>query len=251
MGRPKRSITHERGAQLWVLWGRPPQAGGLPLMSVELFSAIKAGDVSKVRQMLDEHPALLQARDESGLGAYTVARYSRQSEIAQLLLDKGAALDIFAACMAGVQTRVVELLAVDRGLVNAYSHDGWTPLHLAAFFGQPGIAEVLLANGADVHARSTNEMKNTPLHAAVAGRNVDAVGTLLVHGANVNAQQHGGWTPLHGAAQSGDSELVSLLIAMGADVKARADNQQNALDLALLKGHQAVVTQLEEHGVER
>ena len=216
-------------------------------MSAEFFSAVKGGDLAQVTKMLDENPGLLEARDEAGLGAYTVARYSRQAEIAQFLLDKGAALDIFAACMAGAQSRVVELLAADRGLVNGYSHDGWTPLHLASFFGQPGISEVLIANGADVHARSTNNMKNTPLHAAAAGRNLDCVGTLLVHGADVNARQTGGWTSLHAAAQNGDNAVAGLLIAMGADVKARADNQQNAMDMAILKGHQSMVTQLEEH----
>ena len=219
-------------------------------MNAAFFTAIKGGDLAQVKQMLQQDPGLLEARDEAGLGAYTVARYSRKAEIAQLLLDQGAALDIFAACMAGAQSRVVELLAADRGLVNGYSHDGFTPLHLASFFGQPGISEVLLANGADVHARSTNAMKNTPLHAAAAGRNLDCVGTLLVHGADVNARQIGGWTPLHAAAQNGDNAVAGLLIAMGADLKLRADNQQNAVDLAILKGHQFMVTQLEEHMIE-
>jgi uncharacterized protein len=176
-----------------------------------------------------------------------VAKYSRQDEIATMLLERGARLDIHAACMAGALTRVVELLAAERGLVNAYSHDGWTPLHLGAFFGRQDIAEVLLANGADVHARSRNAMQNTALHAAVAGQKADVVRVLVAHGADVNARQHGGWTPLQAAAQSGDVELIRLLIANGADLKARAENNQSALDLALTKGHQAAVELLEQH----
>jgi ankyrin repeat protein len=39
--------------------------------------------------------------------------------------------------------------------------------------------------------------------------------------------------------------MVRLLIAGGADVQIRAANQQNALDLALGKGHQAVVDLLD------
>jgi ankyrin repeat protein len=177
-----------------------------------------------------------------------VARYSRQDEVAKVLLEKGVELDIFAASMAGVRERVVELLAGDRGLVNSYSHDGWTPLHLAAFFGKPEIAEILLANGADVHARSTNAMQNTPLHAAVAGKKSTVASILIGHSADVNARQHGGWTALHAAAQSDDFELAMLLISQGADVKARADNHQSPLDLALTKGHAAIVQLLEEHG---
>jgi ankyrin repeat protein len=219
-------------------------------MNHEFFGAVKQGDAMKVAAMIKEDPSLLADKDEQGLGPYTVARYSRQDEVSRLLLEKGVELDIFAACLAGVSERVVDLLAADRGLVNSYSHDGWTPLHLAAFFGRPEIAEILLANGADVDARSKNQMRNTPLHAAVAGKRTDIASVLLNHGAEVNATQHGGWTPLHAAAQNGDVELARLLISLGADVKARAENNQTALDLALTKGHPAVVELLEQHGAD-
>lgn len=217
-------------------------------MSAELFNAIRAGDTSTVTALIDGDAGLLDAKDENGLGPFTVAKYSRQDGIANLLLKRGARLDIFAACLAGVPARVIELLASDRSLVNSHSQDGWTPLHLAAFFGHKDIAEVLLANGADVHAQSCNALQNTALHAAVAGQKAVLVPVLLAHGADVNARQHGGWNPLHAAAQNGDVELIQLLIANGADVKARADNNQSALDLALTKGHQPAVELLEQHG---
>ena len=98
-----------------------------------------------------------------------------------------------------------------------------------------------------MHARSQNAMRNLPLHAAIAGRNQEAVRALLEHGAEVNAQQEGGWTALHGAAQNGDVETARLLIAAGANVALRAGNQQNAMDLALTKGHQAMVDLLDEY----
>ncbi len=164
-----------------------------------------------------------------------------------MLLEKGVELDLFAACMAGAKERVQELIRENPELIGAYSHDGWTPLHLACFFGQPSVAEILIAQGADVRTRARNATKNTPLHAAAAGRSKHAVRALLEHGADVNARQEGGWTALHAASQNGDVEMVRLLIAAGADVKARADNQQNALDLALGKGHQAVVDVLDEY----
>ena len=216
-------------------------------MSQQFFEAIRAGDRDRVDALLSADAALLGAKDEKGLGAYMAAKYSGRNDIAALLLERGVELDLFAACMAGARDHVVELIAREPDLIKSYSHDGWTPLHLACFFAQPDLVETLIAQGADVKARSRNGMHNTPLHAAAAGRNRDAVRLLLEHGAEVNAQQEGGWTALHAAAQNGDAEMVRLLIAAGADVKMRAANQQNALDLALTKGQQDVVELLDEY----
>ena len=216
-------------------------------MSQQFFEAIRAGDRDRVDALLSSDPALLGAKDEKGLSAYMAAKYSGRNDIAALLLERGVELDLFAACMAGARDRVVELIAREPDVIKSYSHDGWTPLHLACFFAQPGLVETLIAQGADVKARSRNGMHNTPLHAAAAGRNRDAVRVLLEHGAEVNAPQEGGWTALHAAAQNGDAEMVRLLIAAGADVKMRAANQQNALDLALTKGQQDVVELLDEY----
>jgi len=216
-------------------------------MSKEFFDAIRAGDTGKVSAILDADPGLLIAKDEKGVGAFATAKYSRRDEIAAMLLEKGVELDIFEACIAGAEERVVELVSGQPGLTKSYSPDGWTPLHLAGFFNHPALAEALLTYGADVHAQSRNALANAPIHAAAAGRSRESVRILLEHGADANARQHGGWTALHSAAQVGDSELVRLLIASGADVQARADNNQSALDLAMTGGHQAVVDVLDEY----
>lgn len=212
---------------------------------IQFFDAIKAGDSAKVTELLAANPSLVNTPDASGLAPFTVAKYNRKEDIAQLLERHGAQLDIFAAAMVGRTARILELLSGNKSLVKLMSHDGWTPLHLAAFFGHKEAAEALLNAGAEINARSTNAMQNTPLHAATAGKKADVILVLVERGADVNARQHGGWTPLHAAAQNGDLPTVELLLQNGADAKARAENNQSALDLALTKGHQSVVDLLD------
>src|SRR6266481_4764526 len=113
-------------------------------MSKELFDAIRAGNIEQVSRMIAADATLLAAKDENGLGPFTAAKYSGRNEIAAMLLEKGVELDIFAACIAGAEERVMELAGPQRDLANGYSHDGWTPLHLASFFNHPAIVEALL-----------------------------------------------------------------------------------------------------------
>lgn len=91
------------------------------------------------------------------------------SQRAAALVEADPSLAIFGAAIQGDVPRIEELLAGNRSLVSALSTDGWTPLHLAAFFGKADAARTLLNRGAEVNARSTNSMENTPLHAAAAG----------------------------------------------------------------------------------
>jgi ankyrin repeat protein len=215
---------------------------------------VKRGDVNAVRTAVAEDPALLDATNETGQNAFLLAKYYGQHATADYLLSLNPSLDVFTSAVAGKQEKVLSDIEHDPSLLSAHSGDGWTVLHLAAFFGHPELTAVLIEKGAQVDARSTNAMQNTPLHAAVAGRHLDAVRVLLDnkprHKAYVNARQHGGWTPLHGAAQNGDRAMVELLIANGADIHARAENNQSPLDLALTKAHHEIVALLEELGAK-
>jgi uncharacterized protein len=156
--------------------------------------------------------------------------------------------DIMIAAQGGDVDEVAAILSIDNRLTQAVDKDGWTPLHLAAHYGHVGVVETLLANNADLHARSQNSMRNQPLHAAVAGRAAEVCRTLLDAGAAVNATQAGGYTPLHAAAQNGQRELVGLLLARGADVDARTDEGATALSLAERAGQAEVAEMLRARG---
>jgi len=211
---------------------------------------VKKGDLDAVRVALTTEPALLNATNEAGQGAFLLAKYYRQEAMALFLLGEGAKLNFFDQCVAGETASVMAQIEATPALLEAHSHDGWTPLHLAAFFGATDLAAALLAKGARIDVRSTNSMVNTPLHAAVAGRRTEAVKFLLERGADANARQSGGWSALQGAAQNGDRELVEMLIANGAHINARADNNQCAMDLALMRGHQGIADLLEGLGAK-
>jgi ankyrin repeat protein len=156
--------------------------------------------------------------------------------------------DIHAAAKAGDNDEVAAILSMDNRLTRAVDADGWTPLHLAAHFGHAEVVETLLANNADVHARSTNYMQNQALHAAAAGRRADTARLLLQAGADANATQAGGFAPLHSAAQNGDAALVGLLLAHGADVNANCDDGRTALALAEQAGRADVAALLRARG---
>ena len=218
--------------------------------SKSFYEQVKRGDLEGVRTALESDPDLLNMTNESGQSAFLLAKYYGQGAVAEYLLSLHPELDLFTKCVAGLTSDVLAEIDGDPSLLEAHSGDGWTPLHLAAFFGHPELAKALLNRGANVDARSTNAMTNTPLHAGVAGRKTEVIKVLIDRGANVNARQHGGWTALQGAAQAGDREIVEILLAHGADPNLRADNNQAALDLALLKGHQEIAALLEELGAK-
>jgi uncharacterized protein len=191
-------------------------------VSEAVFAAVKAGDVVALRALLAADPALASAQ-EDGVSAVLLACYHRQSEARDALLQAGARVGPLEAAALG------RLDALDP---DARGADGFTALHLAAFFGGAGAVEALLAAGADPDADAENPLRVRPLHSAVAARDRDAARALLEAGADPNVRQQGGYTPLHGAAHAGDAELVALLLAHGADPRLTTDDGQDAQALA-------------------
>jgi ankyrin repeat protein len=210
--------------------------------------AIKAGEFERVKAMVSAAPTLIDARSRNGESAILTAVYHRQKEIVNLLVARGAAMTIFEACAAGELERVERLVDEDPGSINRYSGDGWTPLHLAAFFGYPKIVELLLGHDADVTARSRNSNGNMPLHAALAGHHTMVAGLLVGADADVNAADAAGWRPLHIAAANNNLDSMRALVAQGAEVTAANGEGRTALSLAQEKGHREAAALLRRYG---
>jgi len=219
----------------------------MPETDAAFIDAIKAGEYDRVKAMVSAEPALIDARGRTGESAILTAVYHRQKEIVNLLVARGASLTLFEACAAGEVERVERLIADPGTTVNAFSADGWTPLHLAAYFGHTRIAEMLLGQAADVTARSRNSTGNTPLHAALAGNHKLVAGLLLGQGADVNAADAAGWRPLHLAAANNNIDAINALIAQGADVTATNGEGQTPLSLAQEGNHREAAALLRRY----
>jgi ankyrin repeat protein len=219
----------------------------MPESGAAFIDAIKAGEYERVKAMVSAEPALIDARGRTGESAILTAVYHRQKEIVNLLVARGATLTLFEACAAGEVERVERLMANDASGVNAFSADGWTPLHLSAYFGHTRIAEMLLSRGADVTARSRNATGNTALHAALAGNHKLVAGLLLGHGADVNAADAAGWRPLHLAAANNNIDAINALITQGADVHAPNGEGQTPLSIAQEHNHREAAALLRRH----
>ena len=175
--------------------------------------AIKAGEFERVKAMASADPTLIDARSRTGESAILTAVYHRQKEIVNLLVARGAPLDLFEACAAGEIERV-ERLVDERGTaINDWSGDGWTPLH-----------------------------------AALAGNHKLVAALLIGAGADVNAADAQGWRPLHLAAANNNLDVIKALIAQGADVHAANGEAKTALSLAQEKNHREAASFLRRHG---
>jgi uncharacterized protein len=213
-------------------------------MSEHVFEAIERGDVDGLREILQSDPGSAAARTASGISALMLARYSQRMDMVELLLAARPPLDLFEAATVGDIGRLQELLQEEPEAAEVWSPDGFTPLHLASFFGQPDAVSLLLEAGAEPRSVSRNPMSLTALNSAVAARQRDIVAMLLDSGADPNAAQVGGWTPLHSAAHLGDAKLVELLLERGADPALSSDDGRDAAAMAEERDHTALADML-------
>ncbi len=153
---------------------------------------------------------------ETEVSALREALYRGDNEAARALVDAGATVNVFDAAALGDDARLREALTAEPGTAMAWSADGFTALHLAAFLGGVDAVALLLDHGADVGAVSQNPMTVQPLHSAAARGDVESCRLLLDHGANANAAQQGGFTPLDAALHAHDEPLRALLETYGA-----------------------------------
>ena len=213
------------------------------------FDNLRAGNAASVAKMLEQRPDLLNARNESGVSPVLMACYTGRGEIRDLLISKGAHLELHEACAAGNLARVKEFVESDPGLAKGYSPDGFPLMALAAAFGHETVARYMREKGADVNAVATNGTGYTALTGAVASGHAAIAKWLAENGADVNYRYAKGHSPVLEAAANGKIEILRTLVMHGADPHARTDDGKNALAFAQEHGHIEVAQYLLELGL--
>jgi ankyrin repeat protein len=220
---------------------------------VQLISVF-TGDREILRQALEKHPELVNARDNTGWGPLQWATFIGREDIVRWLLGRGAdpgydsglAMGpLHVACAWDRAEALFALLERDPD-VNLNGPGGWTPLFWCCQTGHTRLLENLLKKGADVNW--LDETGRTALHIAAANNRLKAVAALLGAGAAINAQEpRAQATALHLAAERGHLGVCDCLIYNGADLRLRDAAGQTPLDLAEKNQYKLLARAMRRH----
>jgi hypothetical protein len=165
------------------------------------------GDIARVRELLDVHPAALNLRAPWNESAIEAATQMGDKPIIELLIARGAPVDFFTACVLGRMDDVQAELEADPSRVNARGVHDLPALYFAAIGGDIEIAKRLLDAGADVNAKAEAA---APIHGAVMGGSAEMVRLLLENDADPSLPDYKGRGARELAEDMGRPEIAKL-----------------------------------------
>jgi len=197
---------------------------------------IETGNHHDLDLLLSHDPDLVTQSTSHQISPLLLSCYYHKAQITQTILKYTKTITIHEACAVGLKQHVEMMLDYKKEIKDELSTHGFTPLGIAAHFGQEEIIRVLLENQADPNIPCNNGYHVFPLHAAVSSNNTGISKLLIDAGAEVNVFQKGHIAPIHLAAQHGNLDLIILLLEHGADIKVVTEQGHTATSLAAEKG---------------
>jgi ankyrin repeat protein len=204
---------------------------------------LAAGAAPHVEPTRDDAPILCAAR-------------RGQADVLRILIDAGAPLNVrttvtgpggatplHLACRDGHGAAVDVLLAAGAD-VHARDTGGRQPLHEGVH--NPAIVRALIAHGADPHDAGTERQ---PVFAPITTAGPEATRVLLEAGARIDVVGPNGWTVAGNAASSGDLALLQHVVALGAPTGAGGPGGASPLWMAAYSGRAQIVAWLIEQGL--
>ncbi|XP_047673146.1 ankyrin-3 isoform X3 [Tachysurus fulvidraco] len=223
-----------------------------------LYMAAQENHLEVVRFLLDNGSSQSIAT-EDGFTPLAVALQQGHDQVVSLLLEndtKGKVrLPALHIAARKDDTKAAALLLQNdhnadvesKMMVNRTTESGFTPLHIAAHYGNINVATLLLNRGAAMDFRARNDI--TPLHVASKRGNSNMVKLLLERGARIDAKTKDGLTPLHCGARSGHEQVVEMLLDRGAPILSKTKNGLSPLHMATQGDHLNCVQLLLHHDV--
>ena len=190
-------------------------------------------------------PMDIERMNDTGTTPLIFAVSSRQDDIVQDLLQKGANVEsrssqgrtpLIHAVVSGSEA-IVTLLLNKGASVDTMSW-GLTPLHEAVRLGDIKVVKLLISRQANIDAKASREHAKPELVSPGRGRSFSSA----LHGVEY------AWTPLLRATSAGREDIVQLLLDEGADIEARGPSDLTALMLAVKDQHDSVIKVLLEKG---
>ncbi|XP_044069818.1 ankyrin-3-like isoform X44 [Siniperca chuatsi] len=223
-----------------------------------LYMAAQENHLEVVRFLLENNASQSMAT-EDGFTPLAVALQQGHDQVVSLLLEndtKGKVrLPALHIAARKDDTKAAALLLQNdhnadvesKMMVNRTTESGFTPLHIAAHYGNINVATLLLNRGAAVDFMARNDI--TPLHVASKRGNSNMVKLLLDRGSKIDAKTKDGLTPLHCGARSGHEQVVEILLDRGAPFLSKTKNGLSPLHMATQGDHLNCVQLLLQHDV--
>jgi len=231
----KFSVSRSLPLALWVCFGIPagtaqaqPNPGGTLAPRVQLYQQI-SGEQLRSLQMAVSRDSTGPIKDAMLRGVDPNVADDKRNTLLHLALMEES-------------RRAFEVLLAQPLIdVNAINQAGETPLMLAVLKGNLEWAKALVAKGALI-----NEAGFSALHYAASGPDQGTVDWLLAQGAEVDARSPNDSTPLMLAAGYGSQDIVPKLLKAGANPRLKNQQGLSAADFAQRAGRDRLERQLRQ-----